>query len=205
MHQLFIIPGSCSTGIHILLNELNIDAKITERGDVSNYKELVPTNQVPALQVDDRILTEGANIALYLLMKHKPEMLDNPDFTQWLLFNYATLHPAYSKLFTINGIMEESQQKYELMQKLGDRVSELWMIVDQRLKQKQYMVGDEPSIVDYLLAVYLRWGNAFPDIQIPVGDNVLRLVEDVIKLPAVKHTLAKEQIEYQIPKSAYSK
>lgn len=70
MYTLYTIPGSCSTGIHTLLNALNIPVKIINRDDVENYQEIVPTNQVPALKDGELLLTEGAAIAQYLMEKH---------------------------------------------------------------------------------------------------------------------------------------
>ena len=64
MDKLYIIPGTCSLGIHVLANKLNHPLEIIKRDDASNYRALVPTNQVPALQNSDgQVLMEGAAIA----------------------------------------------------------------------------------------------------------------------------------------------
>lgn len=201
MVELYSIPGSCSTGIHILLEKMQQEVKVTHRDDVPDYRQIVPTNQVPAIRMDDKVMWEGANIVLYLLNKFDQQQKDQPEFNQWLMFCYASVHPAYSKLFSVNRQMPEGEQKDRLMQSLGDRVSELWSIADKQLQDKKYMLGDEPSIVDYLLTVYLRWGNVFPDVNIEVGENVLRMVEGALKLPEVQAVLTKESIEYQFPNS----
>ncbi len=167
-----------------------------------DYRTLVPTNQVPALETNGRILNEGANIALYLLNNQSHPITQNPDFNQWLMFNYATLRPDYSKLFSMNSLMAESAEKYALMQQLGNRTAELWGILDNHLQGRSFMVGDEPSRVDYLLAIYLRWGVNFPDTQIPVGSRVKELVENIVQLPYVKKAFADEGIDYVIPPNA---
>ena len=41
MYQLYTIPGSCSTGIHVLLNSLDIKTDIILRDDVEDYASLV--------------------------------------------------------------------------------------------------------------------------------------------------------------------
>ncbi len=203
MYTLYTIPGSCSSGILMLLNKLKLDVNIIRRDDVSNYRELVPTNQVPALQKDDQILTEGASIVFYLLSKYGDTTEhNNTEFNQWLMFNYATMHPAYGKLFAVNANMTEGNEKRELMQRLANAVAALWEIVDRRLEHRQFMVGESPSIIDYLVTVYLRWGNAFPEVTIPVGDNVLRLVNQMIELPEVYSAFDRESVEYLIPENA---
>lgn len=205
MYQLYIIPGSCSTGIHVLLNKLNQPVEIIKRDDVKNYRELVRTNQVPALKTDTNLLTEGAAIALHLLTEHgQKELVNDQEFMRWMIFNYATLHPAYSKLFTVNGMMENGEAKHELLQKLGDRVVELWQIIDRHLQGRETMHGNSVSIIDYLLAVYVRWGNMFPDISMPVGENVLKLVNRVSALPEFKQALEREDVAYAIPKNAFA-
>lgn len=206
MYQLYSIPGSCSSGIHVLLNQLQQPVDIIKREDVDQYTDLVPTNQVPALQDGNVLLTEGASIVLHLLKKHGPDgdAMDS-EFRQWLMFNYATLHPSYSKLFTVADAMPEGNQKHALMQVLAKRVVELWAIVDARLSDRDCMYGSSLTIIDYLLALYVRWGNVFPSLNIPVGENVLRLVNCVAEQPEFNTALVREGVEYRIPNNAYSR
>jgi len=76
MYTVYTIPGSCSSGIVVLLENLQVEYTAVKREDVPNYSEIVPTNQVPALKTPDgQIVTEGAAIALYLLEKHHSPML----------------------------------------------------------------------------------------------------------------------------------
>lgn len=204
MFRLYTIAGSCSTGIHVLLNQLGLPVDITLRDEVSDYRSLVPTNQVPALQTPDGLLTEGAAIVLYLLRQQpgKSALASDAEFIRWLMFNYATLHPAYSKMFGVNANMPEGAAKTELLQRFGDRVGELWEIVDRHLQGRQFVYGDEPTVVDYLLAIYVRWGNVFPETRIPVGARVLELVNRVSALPEFQAAFAREGAVYRIPENA---
>ena len=205
MYQLYTIPGTCSTGSHVLLNKLAIPFEVIKRDDVPNYQSIVPTNQVPALQDQDRLITEGAAIALHLLAKHPhphKNVWQEEEFIQWLMFNYATLHPAYSKIIGVFKVMKEGQEKQALMEAFAEKLADTWKIVDNRLATQKYMVGDEASIIDYLLAIYVRWGNFFPSLSIPVGKNVLRLVDEIKQLPEFTKAFATEGCEYQIPDNA---
>ncbi len=205
VNQLYIIPGSCSTGIHALMNKLHMPVEIIKRDEITDYQMISPTNQVPALKQGERVMTEGAAIVLHLYQSTgQTPMLegDTSDFYRWLMFNYATLHPAYSKLFTMNTLMEGNASKQQVLQALGNRVSELWQIVDKILGTKPFMHGTEPGIIDYLLAVYLRWGNVFTDVRIPVSDGIIELVNRVQQAPEFSLALKKEGIEYRIPDNA---
>ena len=203
MYQLYTIPGSCSTGIHVLLNQLGVPFEMVKRDDVKNYAQMVPTNQVPALQTDNHLVTEGAAIVLHLLAAHGQQaLLDDPEFIRWLMFNYATMHPAYGKLFAVNAMMDDSDAKRQLLQKLGNRVAEYWQIVDNHLQDRTSMHGDQITVLDYLLAVYVRWGNLFSNVRIPVGDHVIALVNRVVALPEFQQAFEREGVAYSIPDNA---
>ncbi len=196
MYTLYSLPGSCSSGITVLMSKLGLDFDVINPSELDNYKSVSPTGQVPALVDGDLVITEGAAIALYLLRKHGNPVVEDPVFLRWLMFNYATLHPAYSKLFSVNGAMEDSADKAALMQKLADKLTETWAIVNDRLAEQDVMVGGDASIVDYLLAVYTGWNAYFPAVKIDVGDNVRALVKRVATLPEFQAGFAKENKEF---------
>ena len=204
MYTLYTIPGSCSSGITVLLERLQLEYTPVKREDVPNYFNIVPTNQVPALKTPDgQIITEGAAIVLYLLEKHHSPMLpadlsEKAEFLRWLMFDYATLHPAYSKMFAIQykTKMDENERISVLVQLAGS-VSSLWAILDKELEKKRFITGDQPTIVDYLAAIYSSWGKNFKDIKITLGKNVERLVEQVSALPEFQAGFKKENIEFK--------
>ncbi len=204
MYTLYSIPGTCSTGITVLLEKLAVDFKTVARDDVPNYTEIVPTNAVPALKTEDgQIITEGAAIVLYLLEKHNSDMLpadlsEKAEFLKWLMFDYATLHVAYSKLFTIAmKVKIDETEQANVMQQLGDQTSALWAIVDKRLSDKTFILGDQATIVDYLMAIYSSWGNYFPNVKISLGQNVERFIVDVQALPEFKAGFQTEKIQFK--------
>ena len=203
MYTLYSLPGSCSTGISILLTNLGQPFEVVNPKGMENYLSVSPTGQVPALDDDGLLITEGAAIALYLLEKHGNEnvadkLSDKAVFLRWLMFNYATLHPAYSKLFSVNGSMEDSAEKTALMQALADKLSDTWAIVDRRLEDQNFMVGEQATIIDYLLAIYTGWNAFFPAQTITVGDNVRNLVSTVAGLPEFQEAYAKEGNEFVV-------
>lgn len=196
MYTLYSLPGSCSSGIAVLMSKLGLDFDVINPSEMDNYKSVSPTGQVPALVDGDLVITEGAAIALHLLSKHGNSAVEDPIFLRWLMFNYATLHPAYSKLFSVNGLMEDGAEKTALMQKLADKLTETWAIVDERLAEQDVTVGSEASVIDYLLAIYTGWNAYFPTAKIDVGDNVRALVQRVAALPEFQAGFAKENKEF---------
>lgn len=206
MYTLYTLPGSCSTGIVVLLEKLGVPYQLVKRNDVADYQKIVPTNQVPALKTDDgRIIAEGAAIALYLLEKHdnamRPADIEaRSEFYQWLNFDYSTLHPAYGRMFAIAYKTSLSDEvKAEALQQLADSVSSLWAILDKRLETRKFILGDQPTHADYMAAVYSSWNANFSDTKIEMGKNVKRFIADVASLPEFKAAYAKEQIEFKNP------
>lgn len=199
MYTLYALPGTCSLGIHVLLNALNQQVEYINVKDIENFKQINPVGTVPVLKDGDTLIREGGAIVLYLLKKHQSPMLPEPlgdkaQFLQKLFFNYATLHPAYSKMFfAMNNLSGESQQQaYEASAKA---ISSLWHVIDKQLDQAPYLHGDKPSILDYLICVYANWGTFF-NVQITLGKNVERLIKEVILLPEFQNALKVEGIEY---------
>ncbi|TKB06074.1 glutathione S-transferase family protein [Desulforhopalus sp. IMCC35007] len=204
MYTIYTIPGSCSSGVVVLLEKLQVEYTAVKREAVPNYSEIVPTNQVPALKTPEgQLITEGAAIALYLLEKHQSDMLpadlsQKAEFLRWLMFDYATLHPAYGKMFAIKfRVQMDEGERTKVLQQLSAAVSGLWAILDRELAQKRFICGDDPTIVDYLATIYTGWGNNFPDIKIELGKNVERLVDEVSALPEFQAAYKKEKIEFK--------
>jgi len=204
MYTLYSLGGSCSTGITILLRKLGADFMVIQRGDVADYATRVPTNQVPALEDSGLLLTEGAAIVLYLLEKHQSDMLphslqDKAEFTRWLMFNYATLHPAYNRVITVNRCIDDSDpSKATILQTLADKLSTTWKIVNDRLSTREYMYGNKVSIIDYLLTIYTSWGKMFESTQVELGEHVVRLAKHVSQLPEFIWAYEQEKTVFSI-------
>lgn len=94
------------------------------------------------------------------------------------MFCYSTLHPAYSKLFTALRTMPEGEGK-------------------------SFTTGEQPAVVDYLMAIYANWGNAFPDLTIKLGDNVIRLIDRVKTLPEFVQAFETEGANHAIPVNSH--
>ena len=203
MYRLYSIPGSCSMGIHALLNRLGQDVELIYRDDVADYAALVPTNQVPALVDGDDLLAEGAAIVLHLLEKHgggPVSPVDAREFHRWLMFNYATLHPTYSKLFMagVMNVIPKGESQDLLIAHISNRLNVLWRIVEARLDGREFMLGREPTVIDYLLAVYANWDRAVPAATISRGPNTQDLIRRVIALPEFSLALEREGVDYPL-------
>jgi glutathione S-transferase len=183
------------------MEKLNLKYEVIQRSEVANYADIVPTNQVPALVCEDQIITEGAAIVLFLLEKHSPyfnnlALNKRAKFYQMLMFNYATLHPAYSRVLAILRTNKDADPK--LLQKLADKISELWKIVDNHLANNEFMFDGKVSIIDYLITIYAGWHRYFPNLKVEIGENSKRLARQVSKLPEFVKAANRENFKIDV-------
>lgn len=186
--------------IHTLLNELGQQVEIIKKTDVQNYNSIQPTGAVPCLDDNGTILKEGASIAIYLMEKHKSELLPTElkaraNALNWLMFANATIHPAYSKMFFILKGLDKSIQE-QAFKPAVESLNKYWKIADDQLAKTKYVCGDKLSMADLFLAVYANWNGYFP-VPVTLGDNVKRLLRDVSARPSFQKAVKAEQVEYK--------
>lgn len=204
MYKLYYKRGSCSLAIHALMNELGLEFELINFHDVSDYKEKInPMGSVPVLDDDGFLLREGAAIAIYLLEKHKSDMLPSEgraraNALQWLMFANATGHPSYSKIFFADGKIEDESAKAQAMQAAAEGVSKMWAVVDTQLAKTKFVCGDKPSAADFLLTIYANWGAVlYPQLNIVFGKNVERMLKDISSLDSYQKALEYEKVPYK--------
>ena len=198
MYKLFFSPGACSLATQVILREMGLTVELIHKDRLSDFTEINPVGAVPALADEDTIYTEGAAIILYLLNKHGNSLLPASDDARQkaienIMLANATMHPAYSKLFFIDGNMMNGEEKTKLMNAAADNISRLWKVVESKLQDKAYLAGDNVGPADILLAVYARWGAFFPvDINIP--QRVMTMIENVHARTSFKLSLDAESL-----------
>lgn len=198
MYKLIYMPGACSLAIHALLNELKQSVEIVDRSKAVDFDQYDSRGMVPVLIDNGQSIREGAAIILYLLEKHKNNMmpesgLGKARFIEWVMFANATLHPAYSRLFFIGKSMDDGSAKQQALNAAADAISTLWQAVERQLQSAPYIFGEQVSAVDFMLAVYASWGQYFP-VDIIMGDKVRRMIAAVNSQPAFIKAIEDEAI-----------
>jgi glutathione S-transferase len=210
MYTLYGMTGSCSMAVHIVLNELQqpvkvIDVRVPEgEPRPAEFLAINPRGNVPVLIDGELVLREGGAILTYLMDKHQSPMLPREGYArgkalEWLMFANATMHPAYARVFFLNGL-PDSAAKEEALQRAYAAISKLWAEVDGELASKPYLLGDAVSAADILLAVIANWGQSdkggFAQ-ALTFGVNVKRMLKAVSARPAYQKALAAEGVEYK--------
>lgn len=205
--KLYMTPGSCSTGIHILLEELDLvfEAHLVNllAGDQHKpeYLALNPKATIPTLvRNDGSALTEFAAIAYWLARSYpKAQLLPGDaesDSRVLELIDYAvgTLHgQGFARLFTTDKF-SPNPDDFETVKSQGiNIVRRGFDIVNSQLPARGYAVGAF-SIADAALFYVEFWADKS---NIPLPGNCLAHYRLMCSRPAVKRVLMEEG--YRLP------
>ena len=197
MYKLVFLPSACSLATQVVIRELGQKVELVARGSSESISKLNPVGTVPVLIDGDKVLNEGAAILMYLLDKHKNNLIPHDDTERLqaienLMFANATMHPAYSRLFFIVQNITNEEAKNQAFHAAAKAINALWQVVEKKLENKTFLGGEKYSPADILLAVYQRWGANFP-VDILLGPKAQRMIEAVQSIPNFKDSLAAEE------------
>ncbi len=163
--RLYFSPGACSLAPHIILRELGghfdldlVDLTAKKTAEDKDFLAINPKGYVPVLQLDDQqILTEGPAIMQYLAdrapekgLAPAPGTMARYRLVEAMNYISSEIHKTFTPLFGEN-TPEETQQTYRAT--LTRRIE----IVEARLKQADYFVGEHFTIADAYLFTTLSW------------------------------------------------
>ncbi|HAF45130.1 MAG: glutathione S-transferase [Sideroxydans sp. GWF2_59_14] len=200
--KFYMTPGSCSTGIHILLEELELVFEVTlvnlMAGDHLRPENLAvnPKATIPTLVRDDgSAITEFQAIAWWLARAYpKAKLL--PDDTEGevrvietLDYVVGTIHgQGYTRIFTTENY-STNKAEHEAIQVRGrEIVSKGFAVMNGVLAGKEYVVGSF-SIADAALFYVEFWADK---IKIELPPNCLAHYQRMLQRPAVRRVLMEE-------------
>ena len=200
--KFYMTPGSCSTGIHILLEECGqvFEAYLVNllAGDQykKDYLAINPKGSVPALVLDDgTALTEFSAIAWWLARSYPKRQLlpaSLADEVQVLsVLNYAvhTLHTqGFARIFTTERFAPSSCDHESVKAQGRQIIDQGFAIVDRQLAGRDFVV-DHFTIADAALFYVEFWAER---IGIPLPDNCAAHYRRLLTRPAVRQVLAEE-------------
>ncbi|WP_222101872.1 glutathione S-transferase [Methylomonas koyamae] len=200
--KLYMTPGSCSTGIHILLEELDLvfEAQIVNllAGDQHKPEFLAinPKATIPVLVKDDgSAITEFQAIAYWLARTYPKAGLlaTGPDQAAQAieLMDYvvATIHgQGFQRLFVPEKFGTDSAQ-YDQVKRQGTAiVNQALALVARALPEQGYAVGGF-GIADAALFYVEFWADR-SDIELPV--RCRQHYQLMLTRPAVRRVLMEE-------------
>ena len=200
--KLYMTPGSCSTGIHILMEELELifEAHIVNLPAGDQYKPeyiaINPKSTIPTLvKKDGSAITEFSAIAYWLARSYPKAKLMPGDIEGDTLvletMNYvvSTIHmQGFTRLFTTDNYafneadVERVKAQGEIIVKKG------FALINKQLENKTYIV-DAFSIADAALFYCEFWAVR---IGIALPENCLAHYHSILKRPAAIQVLKEE-------------
>jgi glutathione S-transferase len=178
--QFYMTPGSCSTGIHILLEELDLAFQVTTvnmpAGDHRrpDYLALNAKGTIPTLVLDDgTALTEFQAIAYWLACAYPRKRLlaDAPlqaaRALELMDYVVGTVHgQGYTRIFTTDrylpdgltgAVLAEAQQAIQARGR--EIVAAAFAVIDAGLPDSGYALGADFSIADAALFYVEFWAD----------------------------------------------
>lgn len=202
MMKFYLTPGSCTTGIHILLEELELvfEAHIVNllAGDQNSpaYLAINPKATIPTLVRDDgTALTEFQAIAFWLARSYpKAKLLPGDpdgDARAMELMDYVvgTLHgQGYARIFTTEKF-SPNPADFETIKTQGlDIVNRGFIILNNMLPAEGYALGGF-GIADAALFYTEFWADK---TGIPLPENCLKHYRLMLTRPVVRRVLMEE-------------
>lgn len=198
--KLYSKPGACSLADHIALRwaGLPFELELLDAAAMKapEYLALNPAGAVPALQMDDWVLTQNSAILNYIADLAPDAQLagdgsarGRAEVQRWLAFLNADLHPAFHPLFGSTRYLDDAAVIARTQEHARERLRTLYARVDAQLATQPWLAGAQRSIADAYLFVTLRWARA---LKIELGANLQRFFERMTADPQVQAALHAE-------------
>ena len=168
---LFYSPRACSLACHIALEESGLpfraqSVKIREgKHRTEEYLSVNQWGKIPALQIDNEVLTEAHAILSYI-GDTAPEKLDLIPRTdplkrarahEWMNFLSGTVHIAFRPLFRPALLLSDAALHPKLRETGVPNFQKTLLEVERRLEGNIWALGDRFSVVDPYLFVFYMW------------------------------------------------
>jgi glutathione S-transferase len=200
--KLYMTPGSCSTAIHIILEELEevFEAYVVNlpAGDhfKPDYVAINPKSTIPTLvRGDGTSLTEVQAIAYWLALSH-PRAKLWPDSTECasrlieaMAYIVGTIHgQGFARIFATNTFARTPSDHASVRELGHDIVTKGFAILNDMFGNRPYLAGDY-SVADPILFYVEFWADK-TNTALP-GNHVAHYTR-MLTRPAVQRVLREE-------------
>ncbi len=200
--KLYMTPGSCSTGIHIILEELDevFEAYIVNlpAGDHfrPDYVAINPKSTIPTLvRPDGSSLTEVQAIAYWLARSHPraglwPEDIEGASrLIEIMAHVVGTIHGhGFARIFATDTFARHPADHDSIRQLGRDIIEKGFAILNEALGTKDYLAGAF-SVADPILFYVEFWADK---TGMALPDNLLAHYRRMLARPAVQRVLREE-------------
>jgi glutathione S-transferase len=124
-----------------------------------------PAGKLPVLVDGDRVVTESVAIVLYLAEKFPDRRLfptdpaDRAEAFRWLLFAATELEQPLWRIARNSNIYPAEQRQPSDVAIASREFRDMAAVLETHLQDREFVVGDHATIVDFVTAYTLDWAN----------------------------------------------
>ena len=200
--KFYMTPGSCSTGIHILLETLELPFEVylvnLLAGDQfkPEYLAINPKATIPTLVRDDgSSITDFQSIAWWLARRYPkakllPEDIDGETrVLETMNYVVGTIHgQGYTRIFTTTNYSANEAEHATIQARGREIVEQGFAVINEVLAGKEYVVGNF-SIADAALFYVEFWADK---IKLDLPPNCRAHYQRMLQRPVVRQVLLEE-------------
>ena len=171
MIKLYGTPPTRVLRVIWLLNELGLEYEthpvdlLKGEGQSKDFLALNPAGKVPVLVDGDLVLTESSAIQLYLAEKHPeagfiPESVEErAQMYRWIFFLATEIEQPLWRIARNTFLYPESKRLPQDVEHAKKECREMVAVLEQHMQDREYIVGDSPTVADFNAAYTLDWVN----------------------------------------------
>ncbi|MDQ6620833.1 MAG: glutathione transferase GstA [Pseudomonadota bacterium] len=196
--KLYYAPGACSLAPHIALAESGVPCTLSRvdlakhtAEDGADFYKINPKGYVPFLHLDDGNTLSEAAVLLQYIADQRPGTLapaagtlERYKLMEWLNFIATEVHKGFGPLWNPNApdATKDAARK-QLAKRFG--------IVEERLRQAEFLQGNTFSVADAYLFTVTRWAG-MQDVSIAEFPGLGAFMKRVAERPNVRKALKEE-------------
>lgn len=154
-----------------MLRELGVDFEYVEvnlmKGEHRRpeFLALNSAGKLPVLVDGDLVLSESVAIVLYLAEKYPEKRLlptdlrARADVYRWLLFTATELEQPLWRISRHTAIYPPEKRLPAEVPIARDDFQAMAAVMEAHMKERTFLVGDEPTVADFVAAYTLDWAN----------------------------------------------
>jgi len=204
LYQLYYYPLNASMAPHFMLEELKADFELITVDRKSNaqksqdYLVLNPAGRIPTLIDNGQAIFESPAICIHLAETNPSSNLipeiGSPNralFFQWMMYLTNTVQAELMVYFYPQKHTTDDLGAESIVQAQEERVSEMFELLDNELKEKDYLVGNTLSACDFFLFMLALWADELKKPPL-LFDNLSRYLKQLAKRDSIVSVCQKE-------------
>jgi glutathione S-transferase len=204
---LYYSPGACSFAPHVVLREIGVvfELRRVSTADRNNYSPeylaVNPKGRIPALIINDFILTENPAILAFLGRKYPKAMLypstgkeDEARCLELLAWSSNTAHVAFAQILRPERFVPSATDFPAVRSSGHENFQRCLTNIEAHLGRHKFAIGVNFSVVDPFWLVFYRWGVRLGYEMESLYPTYTRYVEKLAQRPSVSSALEMEAI-----------